>query len=446
MDTTAYLNYQMQVLEKFVDCFEYDDMGADYHFLNNENVTDMVKEFLEYYAFILGDNEIFVPELSDNDLFKTAQGQKLFEIIKCSKVYQTRFRNKEVTRENVYSFLLEQVNMRCSPYEIKLERIKKWFGRRRSTTDRITIFMISFGLDLPIEPQKESPQFCHKYLFNKVFRERYCLRTPEELCLMYAKSHQMSFSEAEDMYKSFVEQYNSKQIKNNSSINYSSAKNTKTFLAKTNDENIGKEEFLGLLNEYSDILDVCYTSVLEKIDEYKNEITETDFIKAILCNRDNIFSIVTWDREEQISNIEKRKQTIRTDDKILTRLKKYILYGGIDDRDKRKEIHNTFDFILKQNDLYIKPNKSTNSTFYSKIRKTLIYFHFLTYWINIKKDYSPCYDDYIYEINDLLNMYMLPPLYPFNKSDLFYIFCGKSNDPVSTYFMLLANMDEIIDE
>ena len=439
MDTTAYLNYQMRIFEKCTDNFIYDDIGANFAF-TNDSISKQANEFLEYYAYILGDKNIYVPSLSENDLFQTSQGQKLYEIIKCCPKYQRKFNNKKINKENIYDFLVEEINSICAPDETtKKESVKKWFGARQSKPkERKSIFLISFALNLPIEPSSETPNFCHKHLFNKVFCERYALRTPDELCYMYAKYNNMSYLDAVDMYQTFLTQINKQHIFSN---NATKSNNTINILSEIKD--ISKDMFINLLVEYYPHLDINHTSVLNRIQKYKEEVEKEDFIKKIIYKRENIFSPVLFDKHQSVTT---KKETMRTDVDLTKRLTNYIMFGSSNVNDSRSKLHKAFDFVLRSRDINAKPNGSSDSKFYEKTRKTLIYFHFLSFWNNTEEDYTPCYENYIDEINDLLIQYMLPPLYPFNKSDLFFIFCGKSNDPISTFFILLSKMDDIIDE
>lgn len=443
MDTNEYFDYQIKVLNKCTDNFIYDEKGADYNFKFNDNLNQQVIEFLDYYAYILGDNKVFIPDNNNTDLFEITQGQKLYEIISNNCNFKNSFSGK-FKKKYVYEFL-HRVIFDVDPdgEEENLDTISRWFSQGKKP-NRKTIFKISFGLNLPIDPPDDNHNYCHKALFNKVFCERYALRVPNELCFMYAKYHKKTYKEALDIYQRFLSQIEKNHSHDNNAL--LAPKDTIAILSKTENIFMDEEQFVKLLVSYYPYLNIQYTTAFSKLNEYKKIIEKDDFTDAVLSKRHNIFEFIFRDRYHQLNDEEVRKQTYRNTDELMTRLKRYIRYGCIDERETRSDLHNIFDFMIKKSDYYVKPENMSNSTFYSKVRKALIYFHFLTYWINLDNSFSPDYDDYIQEINDLLDKCMLPQLYPFNRADLFYTYCSRSNDPISTFFILLSRMDDVIDE
>lgn len=443
MDTNEYFDYQIKVLNKCTDNFIYDEKGADYNFKFNDNLNQQVIEFLDYYAYILGDNKVFIPDNNNKDLFEITQGQKLYEIISNNCNFKNSFSGK-FKKKYVYEFL-HRVIFDVDPdgEEENLDTISRWFSQGKKP-NRKTIFKISFGLNLPIDPPDDNHNYCHKALFNKVFCERYALRVPNELCFMYAKYHKKTYKEALDIYQRFLSQIEKNHSHDNNAL--LAPKDTIAILSKTENIFMDEEQFVKLLVSYYPYLNIQYTTAFSKLNEYKKIIEKDDFTDAVLSKRHNIFEFIFRDRYHQLNDEEVRKQTYRNTDELMTRLKRYIRYGCIDERETRSDLHNIFDFMIKKSDYYVKPENMSNSTFYSKVRKALIYFHFLTYWINLDNSFSPDYDDYIQEINDLLDKCMLPQLYPFNRADLFYTYCSRSNDPISTFFILLSRMDDVIDE
>lgn len=443
MDTNEYFDYQIKVLNKCTDNFIYDEKGADYNFKFNDNLNQQVIEFLDYYAYILGDNKVFIPDNNNKDLFEITQGQKLYEIISNNCNFKNSFSGK-FKKKYVYEFL-HRVIFDVDPdgEEENLDTISRWFSQGKKP-NRKTIFKISFGLNLPIDPPDDNPNYCHKALFNKVFCERYALRVPNELCFMYAKYQKKTYKEALDIYQRFLSEIEKNHSHDNNDL--LAPKDTIAILSKTENIFMDEEQFVKLLVSYYPYLNIQYTTAFSKLNEYKKIIEKDDFTDAVLSKRHNIFEFIFRDRYHQLNDEEVRKQTYRNTDELMTRLKRYIRYGCIDERETRSDLHNIFDFVIKKSDYYVKPENMSNSTFYSKVRKALIYFHFLTYWINLDNSFSPDYDDYIQEINDLLDKCMLPQLYPFNRADLFYTYCSRSNDPISTFFILLSRMDDVIDE
>lgn len=440
MDTNDYFEYQIEVFNKCTDNFIYDEKGADYNFQHNDNLDAQVKEFLNYYAFVLGDRKVFVPDNSYNDLFEITQGQKLYEIISNNCNFKNSF-NGKLKKQHIYNFLHRVISdVDPDDEEVNLDTISRWFSQGKKP-DRKTIFKISFGLDLPIYAPKDNPNYSHKALFNKVFCERYALRVPDELCFMYAKYHKKTYKEAQNIYKRFLSKIENNNSHNNSTL--IASKDTNAILSDTENIFMDEDQFVELLVSYYPYLNIQYTTAFSKLNKYKKIIEQDDFTNKVLNTRHNIFDIVLNGNNHQITT---RKQTLRNSDELMTQLKRYIRYGCTDDRETRTDLHNLFDFVIKKNDYYVKPENMSNSTFYSKVRKALIYFHFLTYWINFDNSFSPDYDDYIQEINDLLDECMLPQLYPFNRADLFYTYCSRSNDPISTFFILLSRMDDVIDE
>lgn len=443
MDTNEYFEYQIKVLNKCTDNFIYDEKGADYNFKFNDDLNQQVIEFLDYYASILGDNKVFIPDNNNKDLFEITQGQKLYEIISNNCNFKNSFSGK-LKKKYVYEFLHRVIfDVDPDDEEENLDTISRWFSQGKKP-NRKTIFKISFGLNLPIDPPDDNPNYCHKALFNKVFCERYALRVPDELCFMYAKYHKKTYKEALDIYQRFLSEIEKNHSHDNNAL--LAPKDTIAILSKTENIFMDEEQFVKLLVSYYPYLNIQYTTAFSKLNEYKKIIEKDDFTDAVLSKRHNIFEFIFSDIYHQLNDEEVRKQTYRNTDELMTRLKRYIRYGCIDERETRADLHNIFDFVIKKSDYYVKPENMSNSTFYSKVRKALIYFHFLTYWINLDNSFSPDYDDYIQEINELLDKCMLPQLYPFNRADLFYTYCSRSNDPISTFFILLSRMDDVIDE
>lgn len=270
---------------------------------------------------------------------------------------------------------------------------------------------------------------------------------------MYAKKHHLSYIKALDIFDKFIAKINNDEINTYKAQQIiTEANETKTIIGKTISDNLTEEEFINLLLDYYPVLNIVNTSLKNKTKEYIDRISNKRFLETIRINRNNVLSNIdvrtNYDTDE-----------IKNDSKDIN-LKNFLLFGGYPRQlPKEEDIQGSddyeltdtkgisidryertkYEFLPQPYSIYNKldaPEKSTEGTYYEKARKALIYYHFITYWCPLENEYEPTYDDYLAEINQILDTCMLPTMYPFNMFDFFYLYCSKTLNPISTYFIL----------
>lgn len=456
MDTNEYFERELEIINEITDSFDYDseEIYSDIFEYDSKNVKEPIEDFLKYYREKTEKND------NKNTDFPMYQGQKLAEIISLNPEFIKQYGDK-VTRDNCYNFLTEKIESILPnddtnpPYTtpLKSNSVSKWFYKDRKPQYRVDIFKISFALDLPLEENIYQKNYCHKSLFNKVFKERYALKSPDELCFMYAKKHHLSYIKALDIFDKFIAKINNDEINTYKAQQIiTEANETKTIIGKTISDNLTEEEFINLLLDYYPVLNIVNTSLKNKTKKYIDIISNKRFLETIRINRNNVLSNIdvktNYDTDE-----------IKNDSKDIN-LKNFLLFGGYPRQlPKEENIQGSddyeltdtkgisidryertkYEFLPQPYSIYNKldaPEKSTERTYYEKARKALIYYHFITYWCPLENEYEPTYDDYLAEINQILDSCMLPTMYPFNMFDFFYLYCSKTLNPISTYFIL----------
>lgn len=75
---------------------------------------------------------------------------------------------------------------------LKSSSVSAWIAGKRSI-DRLSIFKIAFGLQLPFENKSV---FSYQSLFNRVFNQRYCLKRADEMTFSYCLKNEKPYAEA----------------------------------------------------------------------------------------------------------------------------------------------------------------------------------------------------------------------------------------------------------
>lgn len=288
MDTNEYLERERQIINEMTDSFEYDPEEIYYDIFEDDckNVRKPIEDFLKYYREKTENND-------KNDInFPMYQGQKLAEIIAQNSDYIKQYGNT-VTRNNCYNFLTDRINSilprndTTPPYTTPVisNSVSKWFYKDRKPRSRADIFKISFALDLPLEENIHKKNYCHKDLFNKVFKERYALKVPDELCFMYAKKHHLSYTKALEIYTNFLATLSNIQKTGQQNIldagETKANIGTKTILIQVMSDDLSEGEFINLLINYYPILNIANTSLKDKTKEYIDKISTKKFLDTI---------------------------------------------------------------------------------------------------------------------------------------------------------------------
>lgn len=446
MHTDKYLSQEISHIDDITLSFQDDLEKAYEDIIYNEDseIHNRYNSFLEYYKQKTKTND------TSNKDFPMFQSQKLAEIVSLHPDYSKAY--KTITRPNCYKFLYNKMSEKLPnnnfllPYSklLTIDAVKKWFSLSQTPSKRIELYKISFALDLPIKNSENN--FSHTALFNKVFHVRNVIKTPDELCLLYAKQNHLSYVKAIELYQEYLKRAKIEAC----SVFYTKKLGTKTIINNLITTTLDENSFLELLLSYSPHLYTVNDNLHKKITEYIDTISNKSYLDIVMKSRDNILQDIAIKNRYNNDNSKNNSEYIN--------LKNFLLFGGyynvlpIDEdieylkKDKEgidiRSIDHTdrtdYVFLPKAYHKYneIKKQKVITSSYYEELRRILIYYHFFIYWCPLNDDYFPNCDDYIEEINQLLNLYMLPPLYAFNMFDFFYIYCSRSYDPISTYIVL----------
>ena len=138
---------------------------------------------------------------SDEILFKN-----LLEILKqCSDFPQ---KSGNVSKSACAKYITDKVNAMLAEIDadkilpeldagyyspLKVSSVSSWIAGKRCI-DRLNIFKIAFGLELPFE---SSSGFSYQSLFNRVFNQRYCLKRANEMTFSYCLKRGKPYIEAQ---------------------------------------------------------------------------------------------------------------------------------------------------------------------------------------------------------------------------------------------------------
>lgn len=396
------------------------------------------------------------------------------------------------------NILKQDINARNYNSVPKYEAVRKWFAKSGiREPKRWHLYQIAFALELkaylPAEIENittEEYQTSVNYLFNKIYNQRLVTRTAHEMIFIFCLKNGKKYTDAMRTYCRYKEscQVNSYSVEIQPTYRHN---NATIFLATQGITN-SEEEFIKELIKLSPFLEDKYSSVFDKLEEWKEYFSKKDVVEyfepykkekitrqknifissklkrnfQLLDNRMKITSALyenpmnIGDEKSLISKLEKLDVSEKLY-KILKDYGKYSISAIFGQGSQQFFSHIINNVIITKKDLYAYKVETGNSTYewhmdiyrnlshnliYRDLRKSIITAHFFHYWSNMDYDGGLEYDDYIGEINEILTDYLYLPLYIKNSYDCFFMLCAKTRDPIETYYTVFNAIFDIYDK
>ena len=343
---------------------------------------------------------------------------------------------------NDYLFRISNDHKSADYFTLKSDTIKKWIGKKQKQPSRAMLFLVSFALDLPLI-NDENKYFSHEALFFKVFGQRSCSRSPDELCMIYCKKNNISYIEALEMYLEFLQNTTSNII--NEKVSKDKIIQSTRALIDNKElklMDLSKNDFVAFLIDNAETLDFKHSSISKKLKELEKE--NADCFERIYDKYNSFFDFVDTRVESE------RKRKVNRSNKVSGALpRKSDIFVDIPDNDDEK-FSKYLKYIEEAFMFYDSFHKTTYSRdFYTVQRKRMIYIKFLMYWESqpefVENDNNG-FNDYINSINEDLRMNYFSELLPYNDFDLQFILCAKRPRPLDDYFLLQRQMIEPISD
>lgn len=336
---------------------------------------------------------------------------------------------------------------------LNIDTVKRWFGvNKRKTPKRWKIFLISFGLDLPVNDEKLEA-YSHQALFYKVFGQVDRTRSVEEICMIYCKKRGMSYVEALAMYGDYESRCEENLPSDQIDIKeYESKKIDTQFLYGNNFVDvISKEELIDFLVRNREILNASNTSIIDFIQENVEEKWDENTYNIYNARYGELKGCLVEDEKDRRN--EKKYKFL---DKVFP--PKSVFYASTRDENKKKLLENLEieevedidildEIIGYKEDFYDLTKQHKKDQYYVSLRNKMILVHFIYYWHdyissvgNTERsvaEMEEIQEHYIQELNMELRKHYLSPLYPYNEFDLFILLCSKTADPIYTYYYVL---------
>lgn len=374
------------------------------------------------------------------------------------------------------------------------DAIRHWIspgdGAKRNISEREYIFQMSFALDLPlaefnqyIEDGKDSNEkgclvHTHQGFCHKVLNQKYCINSPDELCMMYCKHFGLGYTGALKLYADLLKRTEEiSENKNSDTKNDASSAKTKL---KKNEEvkentksnldklifNLDKRDdnaFLQSLVEYSEQIKPDFKKIKEYINGkiktiFKEQSVRITFMDKIYNVYAKKFHEILKEKKLSNPNIDKynsgffcseddSEQNVGFED---SRLFFDYIYPG-------NEIVNIpkiqIDFLcdLCVDVIETKAKLIPTRTYYERCRKSIIlvnFFEFAVYdlikeiSLSNKEIYRRNSKNFIQELNDTLTSFNMPTLYPYNKFDQLIMWCSKTKEPLKMYYATILNVQK----
>ena len=341
---------------------------------------------------------------------------------------------------NDYLFRISNDQKVADYFTVKSDTIKKWIGKKQKQPSRPILFLVSFALDLPLK-NDDNKYYSHEALFYKVFGQRSCSRSPDELCMIYCKKNNLSYVEALEMYLEFLQNTTSNIINEKVSKD-KIIQSTRSLIDNKELKlmDLSRNDFVAFLIDNAETLDFKYSSISKKLKEIEKE--NADCFERIYDKYNSFFTNVDG-RDESFRKVNRSS-------KVSGALpKKSDIFVDIPDKDDEK-FPKYLKYIEEAFMFYDSFHKTTYSRdFYTVQRKRMIYIKFLMYWESqpefVENDNNG-FNDYIHSINEDLRMNYFSELLPYNDFDLQFILCAKRPRPLDDYFLLQRQMIEPISD
>lgn len=367
------------------------DLSADYHFDNGYDLKEAeLKSFMEKVV-----------------ANKKTRARRFRQLLVSQTDFQSKKPNeKEPTNAELKNYLKGKILGIADNASISDRTLSNYISGETSPV-RDNLFLISFALNLPFEEDEKIGQepLGHKYLFQKVFGNRYCTRDPKELIFTYCKKTKKSYKDA----LLLMNQY--KELEENSQCQAQQPLYTQQLLASIDTDQITDEDFLQLLVLNSSQIKYNCLSAMNKIADLVKEISDPDAYKRIctLISAVGYDSIWLYCRDANVME-------------ACAFLKSF-----------NPSIKDPIPTLIPENSFWEIPSQKTikncingiGNTEPESIRKVLIILYFLRNWFDedLSLD-SP--DQFIEKMNRTLKGCSMPILYPYEPFDLLIVASVKN--------------------
>ena len=388
------------------------------------------------------------------------------------------------------------------------DAIRHWIspgnGDKRNISEREYIFQMSFALDLPLAKfneykedgtdsnEKGYPVYTHQGFCHKILNQKYCINSPDELCMMYCKYYSLEYTDALKLYADFLKKSEELSENENSDTknDASSAKSKKKEETKENTRsnldnlifNLDKRDdnaFLQSLVEYREQIKPDIVAITDYIKNKINEIFEEKnvcekFYNNVYYDFDakfhnkwllNTFSkdfimILTADASGFFSPAKNEAKLYNDENYKSKRVFFDYIYPGVELKlkisDKKKAFKNKdyqMDFFPELCVNIVNENSgfSPTRTYYERCRKSIIIVKFFEFGVNALIGKTPTSDkdgyyqnskNFIQELNDKLTSFNMPTLYPYNKFDQLIMWASKTKEPLKMYYETILNVQK----
>lgn len=375
---------------------------------------DMIRVFMEDAQNSEVDIE-WIKECLDSDDFRPFS-ERLLAFI--NEKTGTSMEPDEVAR-----YLIRKINSRGMPKS--RNAVKGWFNAsapQYGDTDRESIYIISFALDLTVEETTK--------LFNKVHLDNaFNLRNSREFIYLYCIHSGKNYAEAQQLVAATTA--------------LEDAENDHTVLTT----NIG--EFALFASDDADIVDFVLQHPGNFSHDHRTAMKALERLKGELQGNDEKPGLAQMEYEQ----FQESKTAYGNSKKSLDFVLK-MLNGGersiegatfptIKNVFVRKEITTNF----PNSETFANPNPSSYI-----LRKELILLYFYWYWVKVRLYRSGgSFDGFVAETNSMLSDCGFQPLYAGNPYDCLFMFCAschsdEGDNPLVVYRDLLCYAEDDEDD
>lgn len=371
---------------------------------------DMIKAFIEDAQNSEVDIE-WIKESLDSDDFRPFS-ERLLAFI--NEKTGTSMEPDEAAR-----FLFRKINSRGMPKS--RNAVKGWFNAsapQYGDTDRESIYIISFALDLTVEETAK--------LFNKVHLDNaFNLRNPREFIYLYCIHSGKSYAEAQQLVAA--------------ATTSEDAENDHTVLTT----NIG--EFALSADDNADIIDFVFQHPGNFSHDHRTAMKTLERLKGELQGSDEKPGLAQQEYEQFQDNKTAYGNSKKSLDFVLKMLNggersiEGATFPTIKNVFVRKEITTNF----PNSETFANPNPSSYI-----LRKELILLYFYWYWVKVRLYRGGgSFDGFIAETNSMLSDCGFQPLYVGNPYDCLFMYCAachsdEGDNPLVVYRDLLCCTDD----
>lgn len=414
------------------------------------------------------------------------------------------FKKKSCISEESCEFRKKSFYLR--PYSA--DAIRHWIspgnGDKRNISEREYIFQMSFALNLPLAKfneykedgtdsnEKGYPVYTHQGFCHKILNQKYCINSPDELCMMYCKYYSLGYTDALKLYADFLKKSEELSENENSDTknDASSAKSKKKEETKENTRsnldnlifNLDKRDdnaFLQSLVEYSEQIKPDIVAITDYVEDEINKIFKEQNVREKFYNNVyydfdakfhnkwllNKFSkdfiiILTADASGFFSPAKNEAKLYNDENYKSKRVFFDYIYPGVELKlkisDEKKAFKNRdyqMDFFPELCVNIVNKNSKFSPTrsYYERCRKSIIIVKFFEFGVNVltgnlstsdKYNYCMNSKNFIQELNETLTSFNMPTLYPYNKFDQLIMWASKTKEPIKMYYATILNVQK----